>query len=157
MPAYVDVDGKVYERGAHVSADGSVTQFGHGTDPADGVAERPRWVGHGSAAAMVLRRVDFLRAGGFDESYGLGYYEDSDLIRRWHATGRGLRLEPSVVVGHDTGSSSSDATKRALIDRNRLRFTRRWGRALEGSTDDPSWWDDIVGMPPLPPDQVAMR
>jgi GT2 family glycosyltransferase len=82
---------------------------------------------------MVIRREAFVRAGGFDPAYGLGYYEDVDLVQRLQRVGLRVGFEPSVIVEHAGGSSSSDDTKRALIERNRFRFAHRWGAVLRGT------------------------
>jgi hypothetical protein len=144
VPEYRRVDGTVAERGVAVDASGGTRQIGAGSPPAERHGAGRRIVIYGSAAAMVLRREAFIRAGGFDPAYGMGYYEDVDLVQRFRRLGLRVGLEPGVVVEHATGSSSSDDTKRALIDRNRFRFAHRWGAELRGTPAadevDPGWW-----------------
>jgi GT2 family glycosyltransferase len=144
VPEYRRTDGVVAERGVAVDASGGTRQIAAESAPADREGAGRRVVLHGSAAAMVIRREAFVRAGGFDPAYGLGYYEDVDLLQRFQRVGLLVGFEPSVVVEHATGASSSDDTKRALIDRNRFRFAHRWGAVLRGTPAaddvDPGWW-----------------
>jgi hypothetical protein len=144
VPEYRRLDGSVAERGVAVDASGGTRQIGAGSPPAEGQGAGRRVVLYGSAAAMVVRREAFIRAGGFDPAYGLGYYEDVDLVQRFRRLGLRVGFEPGVVVEHAAGSSSSDDIKRALIDGNRFRFAHRWGRVLRGTPDadevDPGWW-----------------
>jgi GT2 family glycosyltransferase len=77
----------------------------------------------------VLFRSEFLQAThGFDETYFL-YYEDLDLARRGAALGWTYRCEPASKVWHRVSSSTSQLGDRAryLQERNRLRFTFRFG------------------------------
>jgi GT2 family glycosyltransferase len=144
VPEYRGTDGVVAERGVSVDASGGTCQIGAESAPAERHGAGRRVVSCGSAAAMVIRREAFVRAGGFDPAYGLGYYEDVDLVQRLQRVGLRVGFEPSVIVEHAGGSSSSDDTKRALIERNRFRFAHRWGAVLRGTPAadevDPGWW-----------------
>jgi GT2 family glycosyltransferase len=64
----------------------------------------PRPVFAACAAAALYRRVDWRRAGGFDERY-FCYAEDVDLGFRLQLLGRGCWYVPDAVV-HHVGSSS---------------------------------------------------
>lgn len=144
VPRYLAADGSVWESGVVVDGRADARQVGAGSRPEEAIGAGRRLVGHGSAAAMVVRRSTFVLSGGFDPSFGLGYYEDADLVRRWARHGLGIAVEPSVVVTHARGASSSEDTKLALLDRNRVRFARRWGASL-GSTPGGSEWDAHPG------------
>jgi len=74
----------------------------------------------------MLRRSEFLAAGGLDPLYEPFYFEDLDLgWRAWRA-GRTVAYEPrSVVEHHHRGSIGKRIPKervRAIIERNRLLF-----------------------------------
>jgi GT2 family glycosyltransferase len=57
------------------------------------------------AAAMMVRRDEFLDFGGFDEDYFM-YFEDVDLCWRYWLFGRKVFYAPSSVVFHKFGGSS---------------------------------------------------
>ncbi len=77
--------------------------------------------------ASLLRRADFLSAGGFDPLYEPFYWEDVDHC--WSAWRRGLRVlvEPRAVVEHfhrgTIGARIPNDLVRAAIEKNRLLFT----------------------------------
>mgnify|MGYP001601910621 CR=1 FL=1 len=54
---------------------------------------------------MVFRSEVFRAVGGFDEAYFL-YYEDVDLCRRLHATGKSVLYNPKAEVVHDARRAS---------------------------------------------------
>jgi N-acetylglucosaminyl-diphospho-decaprenol L-rhamnosyltransferase len=59
-------------------------------------------------AALLVRRSDFEEVGGFDESFFL-YAEETDLLARLSARGRGILFEPKARVTHLGGVSAGDA------------------------------------------------
>lgn len=61
----------------------------------------PEWV---SGVAMLLRRADFVRVGGFDERFTM-YFEDLDLCLRLRTEGGLARRVPSAGVVHMGGRS----------------------------------------------------
>jgi hypothetical protein len=75
-----------------------------------------------SGAALLLRRSDFEKLGGFDEAFFL-YAEDVDLCYRLHLMGRKIRYEPSAKVQHSIGGSSRRHRFRALWERHRSMYT----------------------------------
>lgn len=94
------------------------------------------WV---TGAAMVLRRDAVGDAGPFDERYFL-YFEDVDLCRRLHASGRDVVFEPAAKVRHRFGGGS-----RRQVPWNPLwwhhilsglRYAGRWHAGLWRSR----WW-----------------
>ena len=52
----------------------------------------------------MVRRDAFEQVRGFDEAFGLGYYEDDDLCLRLRAYGR-LLVVPAAFVYHKDGLS----------------------------------------------------
>jgi hypothetical protein len=85
-----------------------------------------------SAAAALMERDLFLRLGGFNESYGRGYYEDADLAFRVRAAGREVYVQPLAAVYHAPGTSlgRNRAEQMRLIEGNRQRFMSVWAGAL---------------------------
>lgn len=65
-----------------------------------------------TAACMMLRRADADDLGGFDESYVIGDFEDSDLCRRLAARGLGCAVDPAVRLYHLERRSQVGAAQR---------------------------------------------
>ena len=75
---------------------------------------------------MLLRREEFLEAGGFDPIYAPFYWEDIDLAWSAWRRGRVVLYQPASVVEHHhrgtIGSTGRPEWFRAAIERNRLLF-----------------------------------
>lgn len=71
-------------------------------------------VGVVSGAVMAMRREVFKSVGGFDEAFFL-YWEEVDLARR--CLDRGLRVvfQPSLVMRHEGGLSTTAAKEQVLV------------------------------------------
>jgi GT2 family glycosyltransferase len=67
---------------------------------------QPDWV---SGVAMLVRRTEFARLGGFDERYFM-YLEDVDLCRRYRAAGATVRRVASASVTHLGGATRPSKT-----------------------------------------------
>lgn len=104
--------------------------------PAAGVArEVPALTG----ACLAVRRAVFEQAGGFDEGYVIGDFEDSDLCLRLRSAGLACWYEPAASLFH---------VERQSIDRheahgksvatmvNRWRQQQRWGVEIEALMRD---------------------
>lgn len=77
--------------------------------------------------AMALRRLDFLRFGGFDPLFAPFYWEDVDLSYRARKRGRRIVHVPDARVRHDhgrtIGARFAPAQVARVYERNRLLFT----------------------------------
>jgi GT2 family glycosyltransferase len=80
-------------------------------------AARDGEVGFASGAALVVRRSDWERVGGFDPAYFL-YCEDLDLSLRLRLAGRGVGLVSAARVEHDYAFDKG-AYKWFHLERNR--------------------------------------
>lgn len=69
---------------------------------ADGGEVNVDWI---AGMFMLFRSETYRWIGGFDESYFL-YYEDVDLCRRLHVSGKTVRYAPAAEVVHDARRSS---------------------------------------------------
>lgn len=88
----------------------------------------PDWV---SAVALLARREEFLRLGGFDEDFFM-YYEDVELSHRYRKNGFRLRLELGpVVIHHESRSKRSNWVKQRQVYQSMDRCLRKIG-ASEG-------------------------
>ena len=77
--------------------------------------------------AILMRRRAFEEARGFDPVFGRGYFEDTDLSRRWVAAGWHLGVVPDSVLehaGHGSFDQVSDAG--SLMERNRQLYRERY-------------------------------
>jgi GT2 family glycosyltransferase len=98
-----------------------------------------------SGAMMVIDRNDFVRAGGFDEGFIHGHYEDADLCLRF-ATQGGMRegkdggerdwkvlCDPALAFWHYEGCGSiRQPEQEGALQVNRWRFSRKWQDFLSG-------------------------
>ena len=95
----------------------------------------PAQVEQPAAAAIMLRREQFLAMGGFDESFAPAWYEDVDLCRRIADAGSTITLVPSATVIHAGGSSVGTLGRGPflhLMHRNLARYATKWfGRRAE--------------------------
>ena len=127
----VDPDGTLQEAGGLVGANGYAGQLGMGEDASLPEYRFRRQVDFASAAALLVRRGDFLAVGGFDPGFVLGYFEDVDLCL--DLAQRGLRTvyEPASVVKHLRGGSTDpdEALRRAMA--SHAVFVCRWSDELD--------------------------
>lgn len=78
------------------------------------VPQEPMPVDFVSGAAILVRRREFLRAGGFDPAYFM-YYEDIALGRTWREGGGTVLVDPRWTVSHIGGGISRKRPLTALI------------------------------------------
>ena len=78
---------------------------------------------------LLLRREVLEQIGGFDERYGLGFFDDDDLCVRAQKTGFELLLALNVFVHHfgsRTFAGLGVDSRQQLTD-NFARFKEKWG------------------------------
>jgi GT2 family glycosyltransferase len=150
VPALVNEDGTMQIAGALVAPDGSVLALGNGDDVDDPAWRFPRATDFGAAACMLVRREDFLAAGGFLETYNPAYFEDVDLCLTLLERGLRTLYIPEVRVLHGGFASGGESAAMELFERNRPIFVERWGAKL-AATHPPSLW------PPDPAITLAAR
>ncbi|NJN47131.1 MAG: glycosyltransferase [Candidatus Competibacteraceae bacterium] len=80
----------------------------------------------GVGFCLLLRRAALEDVGVFDEIYGRGYCEESDLCMRLTARGYRTVIADHVYVYHKGGGTFSDGDER--YRRNRRLFDSRWAR-----------------------------
>lgn len=150
VPALVNEDGTMQIAGALAAPDGSVLALGNGDAVDDPAWMFPRATDFGAAACMLLRRDDFLAAGGFLDAYNPAYFEDADLCLTLLERGLRTLYVPDVRVLHGGFSSGGEAAAAGLFERNRPVFVARWGEKL-AATHPPSLW------PPDPKTTLTAR
>ncbi len=83
----------------------------------DAAAAGDREVGFPSGAALIVRREDWVAAGGFDTRYFM-YGEDLDLGLRLRLAGQGVGIVPAARADHDYAFDKGDY-KWFYLERNR--------------------------------------
>lgn len=129
-PCLLDPDGRLQEAGGLVGGDGFAGQYGLGDDPHRFAYRFPREVDFASAAALLVRRQDFLTAGGFDPAYVQGYFEDVDICLRLARRGLVTRYEPAARVTHLRGASTGGEGALARAVASHPIFVGRWADEL---------------------------
>jgi hypothetical protein len=120
-PLLVDPDGTSGRAGGTVSESGEIV---YRTMPVEDAGDnRIEAVDFCSAACLLVRRADFMAAGGFDLRWEPAFYEDVDLCFELRRLGR------SVVVDRQARATSLESpdpgeAEQAAI--NRLAFVNKW-------------------------------
>lgn len=86
-----------------------------------------------TGACIVLPRALFAEIGGFDESYVIGDYEDSDLCLKIRQAGHSIRYVPDVALYHlerQSISKSTDYSRGVASQHNAWLQTERWDRQI---------------------------
>ena len=81
---------------------------------------------------VMVRRAEFLAAGGLDERYGRGMFEDEDLALAYRQRGLRSICALDVFVHHFWRASFAqmqDEAYRELFNANRQKFEEKWGRS----------------------------
>lgn len=66
--------------------------------------------------------------GGYDEEFGVGYWEDDDLIKRWKEAGIQFIQKP-VKVKHNPGTTLDTMPNRdKIFSENKERYEGKWGK-----------------------------
>ena len=132
-PQFRGFDGGVLELGCYLGDSGEAWQLLRGERAPRGLLDGAFAAHYGSAACLLVRRGDFLDAGGFDELFAPAYYEDADLCLRLTRDGGQVLVEPRAVAYHlEGGTAGTDelvGVKR-FQRRNRGRFAARWYERL---------------------------
>lgn len=123
-------DGTLQEAGSIVFDDGSSLGYGRGASPVGAEYNYVREVDYCSAACLMLPLELYRRLGGFDERYGLAYYEDVDLCFAVWGAGKKVVYQPEAIVIHHESSSSSKSRPAEMMLANRPIFAEKWSAEL---------------------------
>lgn len=125
-PMFVGDQNLVTEAGGYIFGTGQPGNFGRGRLPTDDSVAHARFADYISAACIVLQKWLYMHVGGFNASFGKGYYEDTDLSMKIRALGFRVVYQAAAVVYHQEGNSLS-SHKAILMQRNKLLFMSMWG------------------------------
>lgn len=140
-------DGRLQEAGAVLWSNGTCFPLGRGEPPGSLAYSYVRPVDYTSANGLLLARGTFESAGGFDDRYFPGYYEDTDLcmtIR--HRLGKKIVYEPrSVILHEESATMKRDPQFRDfLFRRNNALFCEKWSAEL--ATYEPAQPQSMVAV-----------
>jgi GT2 family glycosyltransferase len=129
--------GYLLEAGSVLWRNGSVWHVGRGLPATTTRYRYLRRVDYCSGSSLLLRRDAWDAAGGFDEGYFPGYYEDVDLCLQLRRLGFHILYEPRSVVSHHESSSLDHRYKLFVSGRSRARFLDKWRDRLPGFLPEP--------------------
>jgi GT2 family glycosyltransferase/glycosyltransferase involved in cell wall biosynthesis len=130
VPMYLNESGTLQEAGSVVDSIGHCHMVGRNGNPKDFQHRFRREIDFGSAACMLVPAGVFLEAGGFDELFSPGYFEDTDLCFKLHERGLRTIYEPRSRVVHVQHGSGTSESARQTMERHRGLFVERWGERL---------------------------
>ncbi|PIQ89377.1 MAG: hypothetical protein COV72_03280 [Candidatus Omnitrophica bacterium CG11_big_fil_rev_8_21_14_0_20_42_13] len=88
-------------------------------------------LGQCSGFCMLIRREVINKIGLFDETYEVGYFEESDYCRRAQRAGYQFARAKAAYVYHiERASFKNLSDKEKIFNKNRKLFESRWGRSL---------------------------
>jgi len=105
--------------------------FGKGVDSQSIEVAGVRDVPAVTAACMLCRKSDFEAAGGFDEGFLWGDYEDSDLCLRLRQLGKRVVCDNDAVFIHAEGTSYPSVERQGVMAYNALKHEQRWHREID--------------------------
>ncbi|MBT4586154.1 glycosyltransferase [Candidatus Peregrinibacteria bacterium] len=82
-----------------------------------------------TGACFVIRRELFNRAGGFDEDYGLGTYEDVSLSLSVKAQGKRVYLDTDIIGHHHVGATAQKKNLGFPLRQNANIFRAKWSNS----------------------------
>jgi GT2 family glycosyltransferase len=138
-------NGRIQEAGALISSDGTPTNHGRFSDPADPNFLYLRSVDYCSGASLMIKKEIFNALGGFDSLYTPAYFEDADLAMKVKKKGYTVLYQPLSKVIHYEGVSNGrfvGGGNKIHQTLNQGKFYARWQDYLA----DDFRWDDNNGI-----------
>jgi O-antigen biosynthesis protein len=123
-------DGTMQEAGCVLWSDGSTTPLGRGLPKTTRRYRYLREVSYCSACSLLVRADTWDAAGGMDEAYFPGYYEDVDLCLAIRALGQTVVYDPHACVLHHESASLDTRYKHFVFGRGQARFREKWAGVL---------------------------
>lgn len=89
-----------------------------------------------TGAAFMIRHKAFWSVGGFDEIYGLGYYEDVELAIKMKARGWKVWVDTNAIAEHFVGATFAKRNDPVPLQQNKAMFMQRNKQYIK--------WDDYL-------------
>lgn len=83
---------------------------------------------------IITSFCSFLQLGGFDLSYGRGYFEDTDIAFKLRKHGHQVVIQPMSLAYHQEGSTlgNEESEARKVLFENGMRiFQGKWGQEIQ--------------------------
>lgn len=93
-----------------------------------------------TGASFIVRRNAFTKAGGFDEVYGRGTYEDVSLCLSLRQLGYKIYIDTECVASHYTGATVEKLKVGYPLDINSMIFKSKWMPTGLVIWDEASFW-----------------
>jgi len=84
-----------------------------------------------TGAAMMVKRIMFQKAGGFDREFGMGTYEDVSLCMAARKLGYNVVVNPDAVGVHYVGATSEKYQASFPLNENYQRFLSKWHQDMK--------------------------
>ena len=78
-----------------------------------------------------IKKELFGKVGGFDEEYGIGYYEDVDLCLKLRKIGLKIYYCSSSLIYHNEHTSTTSRRRGSLFKKNKNIFIKKWKDFLD--------------------------
>lgn len=118
--------GKVQHVGHGVNINGDITHPLVGWDPAHPKCNISRDVISVTGAVFMVRRAAFEKAGKFDESLGLGTYEDVTLALQLRRLGFRIFIDTECTATHYVGATAEKLRMPFPLQLNSMTFKSKW-------------------------------
>lgn len=125
----ITYSGKLQEAGCIIDKKGKTIPIGKGNNPLEAEYNIIKKVDYCSGASLMIRKELWDAINGFDEVYGMGYYEETDLCMQIKKKGYEVVYIPQSEVVHFVSKSFCEK-RHKLINDNRKIFTKKWKRYL---------------------------
>lgn len=122
--------GRVQHIGHAIDLHGEVTHPLMGWKPENEKCNKSREVQSVTGATFMVRRDLFRKAGGFNEAYGRGYFEDVDLCLTLRSMGSHIFINTEATAEHYTNASMVKINQPIPMYQNRQLLVMRHGRNL---------------------------
>lgn len=131
--------GRVQHIGHAIDIQGKVTHPLISWSPENPKCNISREVQSVTGGVFMVRRNTFMRAGGFYEGYGVGYYEDVDLCFsvRFNAEKK-VFIDTNCTADHVTNASFAKAGVYIPMQQNEFLMRSRWGNQMQN--DNFNFW-----------------
>ncbi len=132
--------GRVQHIGHAIDINGEIVHPLIGWKPENPKCNVSRELQSVTGGAFMVRRNAFLKAGGFYEGYGRGYYEDVDLCFSIRINaGKKVFIDTEATADHVTNASFMKVIQKGVyipMEQNKMILRSRWGKYMQNDSWD---------------------